>query len=77
MTARNRDYEANRLTHNEVKNGLLASIGLCDGLSDLATQSKATQMLERLSTIAASEHEGDLRQLSSTVENVFKIAKVR
>ena len=34
MTARQKDAEANRFTRHEVKNGLLASIGLCDSLKD-------------------------------------------
>merc|ERR1712176_248670 len=31
-TARQKDAEANRFTRHEVKNGLLAAIGLCDSL---------------------------------------------
>jgi hypothetical protein len=33
-TAREKDAEANRFTRHEVKNGLLAAIGLCDSLRD-------------------------------------------
>jgi len=33
-TAREKDAEANRFTRHEVKNGLLAAIGLCDSLHD-------------------------------------------
>uniref|UniRef100_A0A7S1YS11 Uncharacterized protein n=1 Tax=Ditylum brightwellii TaxID=49249 RepID=A0A7S1YS11_9STRA len=33
-TAREKDAEANRFTRHEVKNGLLAAIGLCEGLKE-------------------------------------------
>ncbi|CAB9496841.1 expressed unknown protein [Seminavis robusta] len=55
MTARMRDSEANRFTRHEVKNGLLASLGLCEGLTDLSNkQSKTTAALERLTRASAA-----------------------
>lgn len=38
-TARSKDAAANRFTRHEVKNGLLAAIGLCDGLKELQSKS--------------------------------------
>lgn len=37
-TAREKDAEANRFTRHEVKNGLLAAIGLCESLKDSSKQ---------------------------------------
>eukprot|EP00957_Ditylum_brightwellii_P187156 14254649-Ditylum_brightwellii.AAC.1 len=34
MTAREKDAEANQCTRHEVKNGLLAAIGFCEGLKE-------------------------------------------
>ena len=40
-TARRKDAAANRFTRHEVKNGLLAAIGLCDSLSDVSYQNES------------------------------------
>ena len=76
MTARKRDSEANRFTRHEVKNGLLASLGLCDGISDLAKLGQTNETLEKLSAIVPSEYQDDLRKLSSTIDSMVRIAKV-
>lgn len=38
MTARRKDQEVNRFTRHEVKNGLLASLGLCNSLVKIASK---------------------------------------
>jgi signal transduction histidine kinase len=42
-TARRKDAAANRFTRHEVKNGLLAAIGLCDSLADFSMASNTIQ----------------------------------
>lgn len=70
MTARKRDSEANRFTRHEVKNGLLASLGLCDAMSDLAKQSQISEVIARLSTIVEPENQDDLRQISTVFNSI-------
>jgi len=49
-TARQKDAEANRFTRHEVKNGLLAAIGLCDSLREsLSPQSISPKLLSQIS----------------------------
>lgn len=48
VTARKKDAEANRFTRHEVKNGLLAAIGVCDSLRDIAVKNNSCNDLQHL-----------------------------
>ena len=62
-TAREKDAEANRFTRHEVKNGLLAAIGLCDSLHDsLIDKDTSTKR----SFITTGSRAGDSSGVAST-----------
>ena len=57
-----------------VKNGLLASLGLCDALSDLAKEKQTKHVLEKLSTIVEPQYQDELRNLTSTLNSIVRSA---
>ena len=60
MTAREKDSEANRFTRHEVKNGLLAALGLCDSLN---AAMEADGALQEIAKLIGPDHSRDLAKL--------------
>lgn len=78
-TAREKDAEANRFTRHEVKNGLLAAIGLCDSLRDtlvdknsLSSTPIAGGNLVSNNTMLATEKLGQLLSLRGSLATLQK-----
>ena len=70
LTARRKDAEANRFTRHEVKNGLLASIALCDTLKDTLCKGKLAKLSgadKRASARTVAELDTTLREVLDTV----------
>jgi signal transduction histidine kinase len=64
-TARRKDVAANRFTRHEVKNGLLAAIGLCDSMKEV-TEGDAQMILKR---IESNSSNSDVQDLCTTISN--------
>jgi two-component sensor histidine kinase len=62
-----RDAEANRFTRHEVKNGLLAAIGLCDSLSETAAGEQKKELFLGEITSSVIELDKTLREILDTV----------
>ena len=69
-TARVKDAEANRFTRHEVKNGLLAAIGLCDSLSEAFGDGKQPVSLQ--GTTSSKTPEIDVRQCVSELDSTLR-----
>jgi len=85
LTARKKDAEVNRFTRHEVKNGLLAAIGICDGLKEgisrkpsiLTAQDNSVQLTTAIS-FNASRLANDLdRTLNDVLDMVLVEAMAR
>lgn len=72
-TARRKDSEANRFTRHEVKNGLLAALGLSDSLAE--TMKVAAGPLEKLKEGVNDENAEDISKLCTVQDNVSSIVK--
>ena len=67
MTARQKDAEANRFTRHEVKNGLLAAIGLCDSLSETVAGEHIHEWNKDEISSSVIELDKTLREILDTV----------
>ena len=86
-TARRKDAAANRFTRHEVKNGLLAAIGLCDSLNEvtgggvpieLGRQDSLTDLMSGFGEASASisSLENSSRETSDRTRNIWELGKV-
>lgn len=73
MTARRKDSEANRFTRHEVKNGLLAVLGLCDSLKDTVEEAAGT--LGELSPALIDYSAEEISKLATVQDNVSSIVR--
>jgi len=71
MTARQKDTEANRFTRHEVKNGLLAALGLSDSLTD--TMKGAADSLAKLTAALGDDHAEEIAKLATVQDNISSI----
>lgn len=68
LTARMKDAAANRFTRHEVKNGILAAIGLCDSLKDaIVKRADAQQHTEDHGKILLLELDKTLHEILDTI----------
>lgn len=85
-TARRKDAAANRFTRHEVKNGLLAAIGLCDSLNEvtgggvpieLGRQDSLTDLMSGFGEASASisSLENSSRETSDRTRNIWELGK--
>jgi hypothetical protein len=76
QTARRKDFEANRFTRHEVKNGILAAIGLVESLRDSASRSTASKYSgkEILDQSTTSDSCSIVRRTSITASSTTAVA---
>ena len=66
-TARQKDAEANRFVRHEVKNGLLAAIGLCDSLSETVAGEQKEELMKDDISSSVVELDKTLREILDKV----------
>jgi len=80
ITARRKDAEANRFTRHEVKNGILAAIGLLDSLKDASSSVKrggdddgkaAAAAADKENNTNVSEYDECLGELDNTLRDIL------
>ena len=67
MTAREKDSEANRFTRHEVKNGLLAALGLCESLHNSMGENDS---LSAITELIGSSHSRELTKLQRLHDDI-------
>jgi len=70
-TARMKDADANRFTRHEVKNGLLAAIGLCDSLKENGNKSSTLLSTSASSNNEISHSQQIVLELGSTLHEIL------
>jgi signal transduction histidine kinase len=75
MTARRKDSEANRFTRHEVKNGLLAAIGLCESMNDTIAANLTPEVLTTIEAYLGVEHTAEMNKLFSVQNRITTLVK--